>query len=357
MSVQRVFILLAKELRQGATNFFFIYSLVMPVALSLLVALVFGDLFAQTPRLGIYDADGNGRVTTALVNHDSINTTVYDSEADLEAAVERGTAEFGLSLPAGFDAAMANGEEVKFTSYRWGEASVNSLLLLESAIGRAIVEGLDVLLPVTVDSQQLGNADTATWSQRLLPLIMLMSIMLGGLLIPASSLIEEKQKRTLSAVITTPTTLLDVYLSKAGLGFIISGIMGVVILVMNNAFGDQPLLLLVVVAMGALMASSIGIIMGSLVNDMDALMGVIKAFGIVLFAPGILAMFPSLPDWISRLFPTFYFLNPLLAVSQGGAGLGDIGVDLAVLAAITGVLILGLTKVIERQQRQLALAN
>ena len=357
MNIQRVFILLAKELRQGATNFFFIYSLVMPVALSLLVALVFGDLFAQTPRLGIYDADGDGRVTTTLLNHESINTTVYESEAALEAAVERGTVEFGLSLPAGFDEAMANGSEVAFTSYRWGEAGVNSLLLLETAIGRAIVDGTGVEFPVSVNSEQLGSADTATWSQRLLPLILLMSVMMGGLLIPASSLIEEKQKRTLSALTTTPTTLLDVYLSKAGLGFIISGIMGVVILVLNNAFGNQPLLLVTVVALGALMASSIGIIMGSLVNDMDALMGVIKAFGIVLFAPGILEMFPSLPDWIGRLFPTYYMLNPLLEVSQNGAGLGDIGLELAILAAITGVLLLVLTRVIERQQKQLALTS
>jgi ABC-2 type transport system permease protein len=126
---------------------------------------------------------------------------------------------------------------------------------------------------------------------------------------------------------------------------------------MNNAFGHQPLLLVTVVAMGALMASSIGIIMGSVVNDMDALMGVIKAFGIVLFAPGILQMFPSLPEWIGRFFPTYYILNPLLAVSQNGAGLGDIAVDLAVLAGITGILILVLTRLLERQQKQLALAN
>jgi ABC-2 type transport system permease protein len=252
---------------------------------------------------------------------------------------------------------MANGGEVSFTSYRWGEAGVNSLLLLETAVGRAIVDGTGVEFPVSVNSQQLGNADTATWSQRLLPLILLMSIMLGGLLIPASSLIEEKQKRTLSALTTTPTTLLDIYLSKAGLGFIISGIMGVIILMMNNAFGNQPLLLVTVVAMGALMASSIGVIMGSLVNDMDAFMGVIKAFGIVLFAPGILQMFPSLPDWIGRLFPTYYVLNPLLEVSQNGASLGDIGVELAILAAISGVLILILTRLIERQQEQLALAS
>jgi ABC-2 type transport system permease protein len=357
MSGQRIWILLGKELRQGATNFFFIYSLVIPVLLSLLVALVFGDLFAQTPRLGIYAADGNGRLTTALLNHESINTTLYNFEAELAAAVERGTVEIGLSLPAGIDDALENGSDVHFTVYRWGEAGVRSLLLLETAVGRTFVNMTGVELPVTVHSEQLGSANTATWSQRLLPLLIIMAVMLGGLLIPASSLIEEKQKRTLVALITTPTSLLDVYLAKALLGFLISAIMGTIILLLNDAFGNQPLLLLAVVAMGAIMASAIGAIIGSLVNDMDALMGVIKAFGIILFAPGILEMFPQVPEWIGRFFPTYYVMNPLLEVSQNGARFGDVAEDLAILAAIVGLLLLALSRVLERQQHQVALAS
>jgi ABC-2 type transport system permease protein len=263
----------------------------------------------------------------------------------------------GLSLPAGFDAALQSGGDVDFTAYRWGEAGIRSLLLLDSAVGRAVVDTLGVDLPVTVNAQQLGSANEATWSQRLLPVILLMAIMLGGLLIPASSLIEEKQRRTLTALTTTPASLLDVYLAKALLGFLISAFMGIVILLLNNALGNQPLLLIVVVAMGALLSSAIGIIVGSVVSNMDALLGVIKVFGIVLFAPGILEMFPGVPAWIGRVFPTYYVINPLLEVSQNGAGLGDIAADLAILAAIIGVLLLALTQVIERQQRQLALAG
>ena len=59
MDIQRILILLGKEVRLGATNFMSIYVLAMPVIISLLVALVFGDLIAQTPRLGIYDAGGS----------------------------------------------------------------------------------------------------------------------------------------------------------------------------------------------------------------------------------------------------------------------------------------------------------
>lgn len=357
MSLRRLWILLQKELRQGASNFFFIYSLVVPIVLSLLVALVFGDLFAQTPRLGIYDASGESRLTRSLQAHESINTTIYASDTALQEAVERGAVEVGLSLPADFEQALQGEEELNFTAYRWGEAGVSNLLLLESAVGRTMVDVLGVELPVGVQSEQLGSADTATWGQRLLPLILLMAIMLGGLLIPASSLIEEKQKRTLVALTTTPTSLLDVYMAKMLVGIVISALMGLVILLLNDALGNRPALLILVVTMGAVMSSAIGIIMGSLVHNVDALLGLLKALGILLFAPGILEMFPQIPQWVGRLFPTYYMLNPLLEVSQKGAALGDIAVDLAILAALVGVLILVLTQVIERQQRRLAVAR
>ncbi len=362
MDMQRIWILLGKEARLGATNFMGIYVLVMPVIISLLIALVFGDLLAQTPRLGVFDAGGNERFLQPLIDHPSMNTTVYNSDAALQADVTRGAAEVGLSLPVGFSEALESGsEDVEFTTYRWGEAGTRSLMLLESTLARALAEGSVGRgfeeLPVSVNAEQLGSANTATWSQRLLPLILIMAIMLGGLFIPAFSLIEERQKRTLVAVTTTPTSLLDVYLSKALLGFLLSGIMSVIILLLNRAFAGQLGLLLVVIALGALMSSVIGIILGSVAKDMDTFMGIIKALGIVLYAPGILRIFPQAPEWIGRLFPTYYVMNPLLEVSQNGARFADIVVDIAVLAAIIAALLFILSRVIGHQQQQLALGG
>ncbi|MDX1665410.1 MAG: ABC transporter permease [Candidatus Promineifilaceae bacterium] len=353
----RIWTLLRKELRQGATSFFFVYSLVVPVVLTLLVALVFGDLFAATPRLGIHDAAAaDSAVTRSLLAHESLDVARYDDEAALRAAVGRGAVEVGVALPADFDAAVQGGGDVNLTVYRWGEAGVRSLLLLESAVASAAVDALGVELPVQVDARQLGSADSAGWSQRLLPLILLMAIMLGGLMIPASSLIEEKQKRTLVALTTTPASLWDVYLAKTLAGFLVSAFMGVAILLLNDALGGQPLLLIAVVALGALMSSAIGILVGSLVDNIDAFMGALKAFGILLFAPGILELFPQAPAWIGRLFPTYYLLNPLLAVSQRGAALADVAGELAVLAAIVGALLLALALVVDRQRERVALA-
>lgn len=356
MNLRNIWILIRKEFRQGAGNYMFVVAFVVPIVLTLLIALVFGDLFADKPRLGIYDASGESSLAAELAQHDGIDVRHYDSDAALQAAVERGTVEIGLALSADFGGDLPTGSDSGFVGYRWGEASFDHLLQLETVIGKAFLDSAEIQLPATINAQQLGDGEAASWSERLLPLLIIMSVMFGGLLVPASSLIEEKIRHTLVALTTTPTTLLDVYLAKMIVGFLISLVMGVVIMVLNNAFGTQPLLLLLIIALGALFAAVCGIILGSFSKDMDTFLGIVKAIGLVLYAPGILELFPQIPAWIGRIFPTYYIMNPLLAVSQDGARLGDVADELAILCAFVGLLLFAFTRVLERQQQQLALA-
>lgn len=355
MSIRRIGVLLSKELRQGASNFFFIYAIAAPLIISLVITLVFGDLFSQTPRLGLVD-EGDSELTALLEEEASIQTTVYASKAALREAVARGNEEVGLVLPAGFDKALGDGAETQLTTFRWGESAAKNLLIVESAVSRAFVQLAGVEMPVTVESVQLGDADTATWSERLLPLIILMTVLLGGTMVPAASLVEEKQKRTLNGLTTSPVTLLEVYVAKTLLGVTIGLVMGLAILVVNQAFGSQPLLLVGVLALSALASAVFGVLLGSLVNDVNVLLAVLKAAGLVLFAPAILELFPQAPGWIARIFPTYYVMNPVLEVSQQGAGLGQIAGDLSILSAMVAVLIFILAFMIERQAEELALA-
>ena len=359
MDVQRIWVLMGKEIRLGLTSFMSIYVLVAPVVLSLLVALIFGDLFAQTPRLGIFDAGGNETLVQALASHPSIKTRSYASQAALEAAVGRGSVEVGMSLEAGFTDALRAGDAVaRINTYRWGEAGARSLTLIESALARVMVDATGLVfdeLPVSVEVVQLGKASTATWSQRLLPLLLIMAIVLSGLFIPSSSLVDEKQKGTLVALTTTPASLLDVYLAKTAVGFLLSGLMALIILALNNAFAGNPGLLLLVIALGGLMSSILGVILGSWSRDMETFMGIIKVLGLVLYAPGILEIFPQVPQWIGRVFPTYYIMNPLLEISRNAARFADIVLDLAILLGFIVILAFVLAREIQRQQQQLAL--
>lgn len=353
MSIRRIGILLLKELRQGATNFFFIYALIAPVLLSLIVALVFGDLFSEMPRLGVYDG-GDSALVTRLLAEDHIQTTVYASEAALRDAVERGVVMAGLVFAPDFDAALRGEGQRQLTVLYWAESLIRDIAIINSTVDQLVAQTTQA--PVTIASVQLGDDAVMSWTERLLPIIVMMTIMLGGIMVPAASLVDEKQKRTLSALTITPASLLEVYSAKALIGIALSTLMGLIVLVLNNAFGGQPALLLLVLGLSAVSASVFGVLLGSLVKDINVLLAVVKSGALILMAPALIRMVPDVPQWIGRVFPTYYILNLVLEVSQNNTGLGGVAGDLVVLVAIIGLLVLALVLLFERQQKQLALS-
>lgn len=355
MSIRRIGILLLKELRQGATNFFFIYALIAPVLLSLIVALVFGDLFSEMPRLGVYDG-GDSALVTRLLAEDHIQTTVYASEAALRDAVERGVVMAGLVFAPDFDAALRGEGQRQLTVLYWAEILIRDIAIINSTVDQLVAQTTQVQAPVTIASVQLGDDAVMSWTERLLPIIVMMTIMLGGIMVPAASLVDEKQKRTLSALTITPASLLEVYSAKALIGIALSTLMGLIVLVLNNAFGGQPALLLLVLGLSAVSASVFGVLLGSLVKDINVLLAIVKSGALILMAPALIRMVPDVPQWIGRVFPTYYILNPVLEVSQNNTGLGGVAGDLVVLVAIIGLLVLALVLLFERQQKQLALS-
>ena len=82
---------------------------------------------------------------------------------------------------------------------------------------------------------------------------------------------------------------------------------------------------------------------------------VLRILGFVLFLPGLLAIFPDIPTWTQQIFPTYYIMNPVIQISQNNAGLGDIAVEVGVMLALTGAMMVYLVTVFERQQQKLAL--
>ena len=76
MSARRVAILLKRELLQGPKSFIFLWAIVLPVLMSLVLTLVFGTLFSDKPRVGIADEAGSGLVGLARESRPSISRSM-----------------------------------------------------------------------------------------------------------------------------------------------------------------------------------------------------------------------------------------------------------------------------------------
>ncbi len=324
----------------------------MPIVISLVFSLVFGTLFTEKPKLGVLD-EGNSQLVAMVEQLPSVITKEYGSVAEIKQAVEGGAVDVGMVLPADFDSSVMQGEETELSTYIWGESLAKNRTILGAVITNLVRELAGQEAPVEIEAVTLGDEVSIPWSDRLLPLVIIMAVILGGLFLPATSVINEKEKKTLEALVVTPTSIGDVFVAKGLLGVILSLFMGVVILVLNQAFGTEPALLVLVLTLGAIMAAEIGLLCGALIKDITTLFAIGKAGGILLFGPAIIYMFPQIPQWIGKLFPTYYLLQPIIEISQRGGGWSNIATNVLILVGLD-LLLIGVVVFVLRRTKQFA---
>lgn len=350
MSLKRVAILFHREIVQGPRNFIFIWAVVAPVVISLVVSLIFGSLFSEKPTLGIVD-HGESELVNMASQLDSVDVSEYDTVEGMLAAIENGGLDMGVVLPEDFDGLLAGGSEVEVKAYTWGESLARNRVILNVTLAELVRDLAGFEAPVSIEIDTLGEEESVSWSDRMLPLIVLMAVFLGGLFLPATSVISEKERKTMQALLVTPATVGETFAAKGLTGILLSLVMGIVILLLNQAFGADPALLIMVLALGAVMAVEVGLICGVFLKDVTSLFTVWKLGGILLFAPALVYLFPQIPEWIVRIFPTYYLVQPVVEITRQGAGWNDIVMDVMVLVIVDVVLAVALFFLLRRTPR------
>ena len=338
MSIKRIAALVSKEFRYGSKNTIFLFAVIVPVALSLFISLLVGTLFSGRPRLGVADL-GESQLVENLSRLDYLVLRKYDSPGSLREDVARGALDMGLVLSVAFDTELREGRTPSLDVYTWGESLLKHRIALGATlVGESIaLAGHDSLVETNIIL--LGEEASVPWDVRLFPLVVIMTIVLGGTLVPATFVVQEKQNRTLQALLVTPVSMGEAMTAKGIAGVIISVFMSVMILTINRAWGGQPITLLILLILSAMMASAGGIILGLLVKDFSSLFTAIKSIGILLYAPAIVYIFPEFPAWIRRVFPTYYMIGPIVEVSLNNASWGEIYLDVIILCVLIAVMV------------------
>lgn len=337
----RVGVMLSRELRLGPRSPVVLMAVVMPLLMTFLVASVFGGLLESQPRLGISSPDPTA-ITAQAAAVDGIRAANYDSEAAIRADVADHELDAALLLPPGFDATVGSGQPAEVTYLVSGQALASDRAVLAATVMSLVrqVAGSESAVQVTVVT--VGAEDYVPLGDRLIPLLVVYAVVVAALFVPAASILDERVKGTLNAILATPASMREVLASKALFASVLSILMGVVTLVINRAFSGEVLGIVLALALGTAMLVQLGLILGLWVKDMNTLYTWIKAGGILIVLPGLLALFPTLPEWISRIAPTYYFLQPIYDLSVGGATLADVlptlGVGLLITAALFPVL-------------------
>ena len=349
MSITRTIKILLKDLRLGPRSPIFLWALIYPAVITLVVQVVFGNLFESHPRMAIVD-QGRSEISELMSGLEDIELTLLDSVPELKQRVEGNDFDAGLVLKDGFDTALRSGRKPLLEFYIGGESLASDRIVLAVTTLDVVRQVEGKVPPVDVEVHVLGEAEALSLSIRLLPMMILFALLIAGMFVTAFSLVDEREKKTLDAVLVTPVKLSEILAAKAGLGFILAVLMAYVTMLLNGAQGSQPAALFVALIIAGLMSAEFGLIYGTVAKDSRTLFTLMKTLNVFLLAPVIFYIFPDWPQWIAKIFPTYWLINPIFEIAVKNANLADVGLELSIATGICALLIVPVLALKQRMQ-------
>lgn len=337
MNIRRVLSILKKDVQVGPRSPLVLFALVLPVALTVVLQLVFGSVFNAPPDLAYVD-HGSPQMIQQLLESEAVALHELDDEAELREGVGSGTFDGGLILQEDFDEQLGSGERPQLQLFISGESyAVDRLVVSVSTIDavRAITGNES---PLTIETVDLGTDDHVSLATRFVPVVAMYAFLLAGLFVPASSIVDERERGTLTAVTVTPASLSDLLAAKLLFGMVLTIIMTLVTLGMNNAFGSDPTAMVLVIILTSVFWSLLGLIVGLLSKNSQTLFAVVKGSGALLMAPVVFYLFPDWPQWIASLFPTYWAIDPLWQIMANDAGFTDVRTSVVIVLGMSAVL-------------------
>ena len=352
MSTRHAATIFNRDVKLSPRSPLVLYALLIPFLLTVLVQGVFGDLFAPQPRLIVVD-EGDSQIATDAAELEGIEVTFMGDRDEMLDTVESNGSDAGLYLPAGFDDAVIAGEQPLLDFYVGGESLASNRIILGVTTLELVrgIEGGEP--PVEVAVIQLGE-EGVDLDLRLLPMLLMMAVAVAAAFIPAASIVQEKEDRTLSALLVSPASMGNVITAKAAFGVLLALFTGFFTLVLNDALLGKSLAHLVIMLVAALMMVQFGLLLGMWARDSATMFAAWKGGAILLFFPTVFYIWPDLPQWIAKLGPTYYFIDPAFRVIAAGADLGDVIGTLALGTVIIAAMIPIVVMAARRLERTLA---
>ena len=292
----------AKDLVDGLKN----KNILTLVITSLLVVLMYRYLPALTaddgPPYLLVVAEAPSELVDLLWDSPAVKSYQYDSFDEMLTYLSHGeTPELGLVIPAGFDAATAAGNPPELQGYALQVFDDADVLALK----RAIEDEIAYLLgqPVSIAVARVPLQPDAT-GITIMPALgfVFVTLMIGMLVIP-HMMIEERQEKTIDALLISPARAPHIIAAKALTGLIYALITLLLALILNWSLIQHAWLFLLAGLLGALFSVSLGMLLGIHFETRQQLTLWGWIILIPLFFPMILVLMDDLfPGWLVSIF-------------------------------------------------------
>ncbi len=344
MNLNIVSAITRKDLVDAIRHRYLLTALVTPLFVALLFRVLLpGGGSNKLLSIVVHDAGGSGLVTELRKTNQI--TVVEAASVDATAGeVEKRKAIGGLVVPAGFDADLAANKQPELTVYINNDKNIfeqAAFRRLLDQIVRSFAKQPEPARLTWVDIDKGANDQKRGGTgldQIMLPLLLILTFgMIGAFVVPLL-IVEEKEKRTLDFLLSSPASLNEIIAGKALTGVVYTLLIAGILLGINRQFIQNWPLTLLTILLGLLFVVGVGLVIGSLLNNTMQVNTWASIILIVLLAPS----FPSLGitawfDKAMRVIPTYY-LSEALKLSMAGTVSSQLWMYLAVLLACTVVV-------------------
>ncbi|NCQ53334.1 MAG: ABC transporter permease [Caldiserica bacterium] len=347
MNFHNIVAIIKKEVRGGIKDPLFLTVFIVPLLFTLIFQLVFGRLWVQKTVIAIFQEGGGSRIVQEFEQNDAIRIIELLSIDAVYTEVKDKKVDVGVIFPENLEDKLKNAEKVILKVYINGE----SLAKNRTIAGTAIASALRNLSPnspsVNFEEIQIGEEKSLNLIQQALPIIVLVAILFGTFMLSSTFLVKEKEKRTLSALLVTPLSISELLFAYGLLSVTLSLFMALVILFLNVGF-NLPIIILIPLILGSIFGVELGLMLGIFAKDMATIFAAIKSLGIFLYAPAIVLIFPNWPQWIAKIFPTYYIIYPVFRISIFRDSFSKVSLDLAILLGLVVLFFALLVPLVKR---------
>ncbi|MCL5037903.1 MAG: ABC transporter permease [Chloroflexi bacterium] len=336
--IRHIWAILEKDLRDSYRNKTVLMILLAPVMLAIVFNLMFKTENLRRPAL-IFSG-GETKFADYIAKKGGFDVQKNIDMDKAKNMIREGKASAMLIIPENFDHKLNEGLIPTLQIY------VNDVDIPQGAI---IQMGLTELLrnyagqvtPAKLTIIPLVREGDGL-AQRLLPVWLLFTT-LGAFSIAAASLLEERERHTLSALMLSPATPLEVVIGKTLLGTLLAFTAGGMILLFFGGVGMNTAAVLGLILLGSFIFAGMGMLCGSLFNSQTAGQAANSIIYLFFFLPVLMADSSIFMNKIARFLPSFYLYDGLKEAIFLGGGIGKMAVDLAVLGACM-IFLLAMTR-------------
>ncbi|RAK08965.1 ABC-2 type transport system permease protein [Halanaerobium saccharolyticum] len=331
-----IFLLVKKDLKESLKNRTALMIIMLPLFASLMFSLVSSEQLVRNFELAV-----SGQETQELISfiNDNFQNFKIEEYANIEAG-KTDTASGNIDAALNYNPEAADIED-RYQIYLDSRDTVNFFILREN-----ISQILSSYHNLDSGPQfYFQPAADFTASSSILPVWLTVTITMIGLMLISASLSEEKDNKTLSALLVSRVNIYQVIAAKTLFAWILTLITSVLMGALNGVLAvgfDRLLLAFTIISIAAFVFSGLGLIISLFSSSQSSSRSISTVIYFPIIFPALVADVSPLTQKLALFFPTHYLYQALdkVLVYQGGNSSLSLELSFLLLFAIIFYLII-----------------